>query len=76
MSSACDPSGLVIELVASDRDRRVPWLGAGIEAAAAVRGVHSVTLQVRVPDPTVEFMTGVLGYRVMRSQAPRSEHGR
>src|SRR5688572_16948556 len=39
-----DPSGLVIELIASDSDSRTPWTGGGVDDKAAVRGLHSVSL--------------------------------
>jgi len=60
-----DPSGLVIELVANDRDRRLPWSAPGIASDIAVRGLHSVTMNVQTPGPTVEFMTKVLGFNVV-----------
>ena len=44
---ATDPSGLGIELVANDRDRRPAWTGADVDPAAAVRGLHSVSMVVR-----------------------------
>jgi glyoxalase family protein len=47
-----DPSGLVFELVASDRDGRSPWTGNGVGAPAAIRGLHSVTMVVRSPART------------------------
>jgi glyoxalase family protein len=59
-----DRSGLVFELVATDRDPRVPWIADGIEADAAIRGLHSVTLVVHRPDATIDLMTRLLGYRV------------
>ena len=58
-----DPSGLRIELVAGN-DRRVPWTGAGVDPAMAVRGLHSVTMVVADPAATVALMTGILGYVV------------
>src|SRR5262245_59635643 len=63
-----DPSGLVFELVANDRDRRTPWVSSGagaVPAVAAIAGVHSVTMAVRTPAKTLELMTGLLGYRVV-----------
>jgi glyoxalase family protein len=57
-----DPSGLAIELVANAADRRAGWTGNGVAADAAVRGLHSVTLHSRAPGPTVELMTGLLGF--------------
>jgi glyoxalase family protein len=61
-----DPSGLVFELVATGRDKRTPWLRqpGGVDASAAIRGLHSVTMTVRNPARTVELMTGLLGYAV------------
>src|SRR5574338_1606034 len=51
-----DPSGLVIELIATDRDARTPWTAGGIDEASALRGLHSVSLEVRDPRRTVAFM--------------------
>jgi glyoxalase family protein len=58
-----DPSGLAIELVAND-DPREPWTQSDVVATAAIRGLHSVTMQVRTPGATVAFMTNVLGFTV------------
>ena len=58
-----DPSGLRFELIAS-RDERRPWLGATVDPAAAIRGIHSVTMTVTSPEPSVRFMTDVLGLTV------------
>ncbi len=60
-----DPSGLVIELVANDDDTRLPWQSEGLTEAEAVRGLHSATLTVRDPGPTVRFLTEVLGWDVV-----------
>ncbi|MFL5493214.1 MAG: ring-cleaving dioxygenase [Gemmatimonadales bacterium] len=59
-----DASGLAFELVAGEHDRRAPWKGGGVEPAAAIRGLHAVTLTVRSPDATLELLTGLLGWRV------------
>jgi glyoxalase family protein len=58
-----DPSGLAIELVATPGDPRVPWTGSGVPVDAAVRGLHSVTLQSRAPGLTRRLMAGLLGFR-------------
>lgn len=58
-----DPSGLAIELVASARDPRVPWSGNLVPAEAAIRGLHSVTLQSRAPGRTRGLMMSLLGFR-------------
>ena len=67
-----DPSGLVFELVASDRDGRSPWTGNGVGAPAAIRGLHSVTMVVRSPARTLELMTGLLGYRIVNEMENRT----
>jgi glyoxalase family protein len=59
-----DPSGLELRLVAASRDAREPWVAEGIDAAAAIRGLHSVSLVVRDPKRTLELLTDVLGFDV------------
>lgn len=63
-----DPSGLRIELVANDRDARTPWTGS-VDARAAIRGLHGVTMVVANPAATVALMTDVLGYRIVDEAA-------
>jgi glyoxalase family protein len=60
-----DRSGLALELIATARDPRGPWLKGGVGADAAIRGLHSVTLVVREPKKTLELMTGLLDYAVV-----------
>jgi glyoxalase family protein len=59
-----DPSGLDFSLVGADADEREPWAGGEADRSVAVRGLHSVTLLVRTLDPTIDFMSSVLGYTV------------
>jgi len=72
-----DPSGLIIELVAT-KDDRVPWLvekgggKGGVEPNAAIRGLHSVTMLVREPTKTLELLTGILGYDVVNESENRT----
>jgi glyoxalase family protein len=66
-----DPSGLVIELVGTDRDQRAPWTGGGVDAGAAIRGLHSVTMTIANPGPTVAFMETHLGWVVAGHDGPR-----
>jgi glyoxalase family protein len=66
-----DPSGLRFELVANDRDTRAPWTGV-VAKAAAVRGIYSVTMLVRRAEPSVEFLTEVLGYKVVKQSERRT----
>lgn len=70
-----DPSGLWVELVAGHRDARPPWTGNGVGEAEAIRGLHSVTLLVRSLAPTLELMTGVLGYTVIEAAGRRTRVG-
>jgi len=60
-----DRSGLVFELIATDRDARVPWNAGGVGAGEAIRGLHSVSIAVRDPANTLELMTGLLGYAIV-----------
>jgi glyoxalase family protein len=60
-----DRSGLVFELIATDRDSRLPWSGGGVAKADAVRGLHSVSITVRDPAKTLELMTGLLVYAIV-----------
>lgn len=59
-----DPSGLLIELVASSDDARKPWLAGNVDAATAIRGIHSVTMAVEDPAPTIAFMREWFGFGV------------
>jgi len=67
-----DPSGLWFELVASANDPRPPWTGGTVDAATAIRGLHSVSMTVRELGPTRDFMTGVLGYTVAGQDGSRT----
>ena len=71
-----DPSGLWFELVGTDRDARAPWTGNGVGADEAIRGLHSVTMVVRSLAPTLELMTGLLGYHVVDEAEQPHARGR
>ncbi|HEX6161917.1 MAG TPA: ring-cleaving dioxygenase [Vicinamibacterales bacterium] len=66
-----DPSGLLFELVANDRDSRTPWTRE-VSADAAVRGIHSVQMMVRDAGPSVEFLAKVLGWSVVGTSDNRT----
>ena len=66
-----DPSGLVIELVGSDRDSRAPWLRGGVQPEAAIRGLYGVTLTLTDAAATVDLMTRVLGFEVVNQVEER-----
>lgn len=59
-----DSSGLIFEVVAAADDGRESWQST-ISEESAIRGLHSVTMVVQRPEPTVAFMTGVLGFSVV-----------
>jgi glyoxalase family protein len=59
-----DRSGLIFEVVAAADDRRESWQST-IPGESAIRGLHSVSLVVRVAAPTIDFMTSVLGFSVV-----------
>lgn len=63
-----DPSGLVFRLV-GNRDSRMPWTGSGVDAPYAIRGLHSVTMLVRSASRSLDFLTDVLGWRVVGRDA-------
>jgi glyoxalase family protein len=66
-----DPSGLVMELVATNRDTRSPWHAPSVPDDVAVRGLHSVTMTVRNPEPTVAFMADLLGFKTVNEMDGR-----
>jgi glyoxalase family protein len=66
-----DPSGLVFELVATDRDTRAPWVAEGFDGDTALRGLHGVTMIVRDPARTLELMTGLLGFQTIAESGRR-----
>lgn len=67
-----DPSGLWFELIGSAQDPREPWTGNGVDAAEAIRGLHSVRFVVRQKGPTLALMTKVLGYTVVNEAESRT----
>jgi glyoxalase family protein len=66
-----DPSGLTIQLVASEHDDRNPWSDGGIEPQNAIRGLHSVTMNVEAPAATVALMTTLLGFDIVNQTESR-----
>ncbi|HEX6107645.1 MAG TPA: ring-cleaving dioxygenase [Gemmatimonadales bacterium] len=70
-----DPSGLRFELVANAGDRRSPWVAPGVDPAAAVRGLHGVTLTIATPEPTVRLMTDLLDFEVVAETEGRVRLG-
>ena len=69
-----DPSGLIIDLVATDGDGRTPWTG-GVGPELAPRGIHTLELTIADRDRTVEFLGGLLGFEVATEAAGRTRLG-
>ena len=63
-----DRDGIMLELVATSRDG-AGWSGGGVPAEHAIRGVHGVMLWTEALEPTARFLTGVLGFREVGSEA-------
>jgi len=71
-----DPNGMVMDLVASDGDRRSGWDGvADIPAEHAVRGLHAITLSERLLDPSAAMLTELLGMTVTEEGTDRARFG-
>ncbi len=66
-----DASGLVVELVASDRDQRTPWVTDDVDATVAIRGLHSVTMVIRSPAETLQLLTDILGFETVNEDSGR-----
>ena len=67
-----DPSGLAIELVGTQIDTRVPWTANGVDEKSAVRGIHSVTMNIANAKPTLAFMNEWLGFTVAEEMDGRT----
>ncbi len=70
-----DPSGLDIELIASPKDERAPWVTPDVGAEVAIRGLHGVTLMIREPVRTLALLKDVLGYEVVNEGERRTRVG-
>src|SRR3954453_9686565 len=66
-----DPSGLVFELVANDRDARVPWTNGAVPPHAAIRGLYGVTMTLRSSAKTIQLLTTLLGFKIVNEMEGR-----
>jgi glyoxalase family protein len=66
-----DPSGLRFELIANAADQRPQWT-AVVGHKSAIRGIHSVQMMVRRAEPSVGFLTSVLGYKLIGTSGNRT----
>lgn len=67
-----DPDGLQIGLVVpQEQDERKVWATAEVNAGAATRGFHGVTLTLRSIKPTATILTDVFGYELRGQEGSR-----
>ncbi|HEV8612164.1 MAG TPA: ring-cleaving dioxygenase [Gemmatimonadales bacterium] len=67
-----DPSGLTIELIANSRDARGSWHAVDVDPTIAIRGIHSVTLTIAIPEPSFALLVEVLGYAIVAEAEGRT----
>ena len=67
-----DPSGLALELIAGGADGREPWVTLEVGRAMAIRGLHSVTLTIGIPEPSIQLLVEVLGYSISGEERART----
>ncbi|HTJ79840.1 MAG TPA: ring-cleaving dioxygenase [Rariglobus sp.] len=67
-----DPDGIPVEIVAVADDARTGWLGNGIAAEHALRGLHTAQLTVRVALPTEKLITDTMGYHLVSREGNRA----
>ena len=67
-----DPSGLRIELIGAEQDAREPWLAPDLDASTAIRGIHSVSLMIAIPEPSLALLVEVLGYSIAGVEGQRT----
>lgn len=59
------PDGIEYQLVGVEVDDRLPWTGSAVPPAAAVRGVHSVTVCTREIDELSMFLAEGMGFAAL-----------
>jgi len=68
-----DPDWMQIELIARPGvDVLAPWEGGGISPDYAIRGFGAVTLWEQDPGPTLDLLTGTMGFRRVGEEGPRT----
>lgn len=66
-----DVDGMGIEFVFNDEDQRPGWDNGRIPAESAVRGFHTVTLNVANPDRTVQLLTETMQHTLVGEEPGR-----
>lgn len=67
-----DPDGIPVEIVAVSDDARAGWLGNGIAAEHALRGLHTAELTVRAAAPTETLIAETMGYHLVKREGNRA----
>lgn len=66
-----DPSSLGIELLEAE-DGRAYWVGGSVsDSDMAIRGIHSVSMQLGEVGPTIDLMTQHLNYKLVGQKGNR-----
>jgi len=67
-----DPDWMQLELVARpSAGASAPWEGGGIPLDYAIRGFDGVTMWEKDPGPSLDLLTGTMGFRVVGEDGPR-----
>lgn len=70
-----DPDGLQLELVSDPRrDLGVPWSGAPVPVAHAIRGFHGVALLEHTHNETERMLTEVMGFQFAQAVGHRRRY--
>jgi glyoxalase family protein len=67
-----DPDWMPLELVTRPgADSIEPWEGSGIPQDYAIRGFEGVTMWEKDPAPSLELLTGTMGFVLVEEEGPR-----
>lgn len=70
-----DPSGLAIELIGSESDRREPWTVGEVDDTIAIRGIHTLELTITDPVRSLALFNSLLGLTVLDREGSRTRIG-
>lgn len=68
--SLADPDGLQVELLAhTDATERTGWGNSPVDEEYRIRGIYSISTDVKNPDPSARFLAETLGFRPVSGHA-------
>jgi glyoxalase family protein len=71
-----DPHGLRLALVETSDPREFsPWDKSSVPVARQIRGLHGLRLEERALAPTTQFLTGALGFALIKTEAGWNRYG-